>query len=283
MSSGESSEIKEVQPFRLTSDNLLGYLTGYDQDGGRIPQLDAESFPRILDLRSVRKSLYELDSAKTTFKEQEKARSLYFSLDKNNTDSTEIIFGTEKYRVPATEQLLDLFFQGNIPMIGVHTHPNVGMLSPEDYTPLLLDRGGAPLCRAVMVIDPSIQVLAIATKDTPRFSNIDSLHQYIKSFLKDYHSLEMLVSKAQTGLIEQQLKEIKERRIVQRLQERITQIRTGIHPSLDRFNRLVSSTEKTSAEIVEPMRNQELISTAKNMNVVLYSSFNYGAFFKWSA
>ena len=99
----------------------------------------------------------------------ERGRVLFFDTKTEKTGVTDITAG--KFR-ELFLPFVELYKEGKIPGIFLHTHPSLSMLSSDDYRKLLVDYigDGTRVLKGVMALCPDIQILALTTDKTPHLS-----------------------------------------------------------------------------------------------------------------
>lgn len=101
--------------------------------------------------------------------EGENGMTIFFDPKSGCVGSSEVSFGE---RSSVASELADVFERKYVPLLEVHTHPNGLMPSPQDYWPLITNgyvNVRASICKAIVVLAPNYQVMALATSETPIF------------------------------------------------------------------------------------------------------------------
>lgn len=103
----------------------------------------------------------------------ERESVIYWDRISNVVDMTDPVYGD--YTSVMGPRLAEIRRQKRIPLIKKHTHPNDALPSPNDYYPII--RGDL---RAILVLCPNLQILALSTSLTPILSSThaDALTDY---------------------------------------------------------------------------------------------------------
>ncbi len=177
---------------RINSENIFRYLQGFkttssgEQMFGR-----REEFAKVIDLGPVVSDSikYMYDNPKYMFNQQglsvpvEQLRVIYFvygHLGSSEIRSTDISYGTEDSVV--MKPSLDQAIQNNgIPIIQIHTHPNDFMFTPDDYLFLIWGTSETSfrMLQSVIVACPGLQVMALATNETPIYESVKDASNYL--------------------------------------------------------------------------------------------------------
>jgi hypothetical protein len=133
-------------------------------------------------------------------------RTVYCDPENATIQITEIVEGQPSApgEDPTVEPgVLSTLRDGHIPLLPVHVHPENGMLNDFDYAVLLQKAypDGQPAVRASMVLCPDMQILAVATNETPAPMESDQIDAFLEHWDKrfkneDREGLEMLETKA---------------------------------------------------------------------------------------
>lgn len=192
----------------INSDNFLAYLVGegdfaYAENGRfrfskklRLPYLTSsliELFestqPGNVFSDQDREASSKTDFTETSF-ETEQAKEAYRKLTTELEDfahmqavversrTVYLDYNDNQFRVsPITHHrfdagkvdTIDIWNQGNLPLMEIHTHPDNTLLSPVDYWRILgrvFSDSPEGLIRSAILICPDIQILAVATNET---------------------------------------------------------------------------------------------------------------------
>lgn len=116
----------------------------------------------------------------------EQARVVFSNM---GTDKLGVTSSTHGYRhevdpLPAIEEATK---QNGLPLMFIHTHPEDVLFSPEDYALMMIkvnaENLSARLMSAAIVLTPEMQLMAIATTDTPMVNGED-----VKKMLNKWHN-----------------------------------------------------------------------------------------------
>lgn len=125
----------------------------------------------------------------------ESSSVIYFDTNEKVITVSPINFG-EFERVEVST--LDILKKGNLPMIEIHTHPSDNLFSPIDYLRMLVDLDcGTPVVKSIMVLCPNMQVLALATRETPAL-DVDEANERLEVLDRTY-SVESLKERMLTN------------------------------------------------------------------------------------
>ncbi len=96
----------------------------------------------------------------------ERGRTIYYNPDRQYIGASDITHGQF---AKVTSNIIDIIDAGNIPILDAHTHPENSFFSIKDFDALLINAyaGNKRLVNGVVVLCPDIQVLALATTQTP--------------------------------------------------------------------------------------------------------------------
>lgn len=99
----------------------------------------------------------------------ERASTVYMDFVNGRIANTKIVEGEYRSVLPDGAELLEISDRGDLRLIDVHTHPTDTLFSPPDYYQLI---AGDPehnlrLFKAIIVLCPDIQIMAIPTSQTP--------------------------------------------------------------------------------------------------------------------
>lgn len=226
----------------------------------------------------------------------ERSRIIYYDPQNGRTAATEVKSGSV---FEVSSELLTVWNQKKVPLIEVHTHPIESLPSIQDYLPVLVDPlgiGEDRLIRAVEVLTPNHQILALASAQTPRYPP-DKALEIVNSAAKGISDAEMLVS------INNQIGELYSRigsfgvsnidrasflyehfgripganYLITRLLHGYATLRLG---QLANEQRRLS---KQSADIEQHLINQEEINFVRQNWIKLYLSSDFENFYEFSA
>lgn len=216
--------------------------------------------------------------------------------------TTEVILG-DYVSVPGGFHSIDeTIFSEKLPLIHLHTHPDNVLFSPNDYYPLITRAalyGYGRRLKAVMVLCPSLQVLALATARTMLLSSDEAsrligdwsltvegdaegkavasameqlMIEHIRRTQEDVGRTAMLTQTITRGTPLSR----KERRGLRRKTEKGY---TAFQGRERRFEQTLAELENRAAAL----NNAELLEFARMINVALYMSTNTVDFYKFSA
>lgn len=154
----------------------LGYRLNEAQRTNMLAQLGNRQAGSTGDVFEGLKSGVEDDFRRLVFSQgvAENARAFYLDPD-GGIKVSGIIQGDH---TSVDSQVPQLVEDGKIPLLEAHSHPRDSLPSAQDYWPLLTTWDDDPtlpsICRGVMVLCPSIQVLALSTFQTPRLKFNDA-------------------------------------------------------------------------------------------------------------
>lgn len=232
--------------------------------------------------------------AKSGFVEQ--ARVVFSDLDSGKLGVTSSThgYGYEADPSPAIEEATK---QNGLPLMFIHTHPEDVLFSPEDYALMMIKVGtenlSARLMNAGIVLLPEMQLMAVATTDTPMVSGeevnklLSERHDRIESGQSDVlkRSLDMLGKIYERRKVVEGVAAIKKavgEKYASLIDEQAKQfnIQEGEAEQLERMS---GDTERKSKNEGAQFINSELVSFAKEIGVKLYFSQDMRTFKEFSA
>jgi predicted nucleic acid-binding protein len=227
--------VENKKPLHISSDNLIGYLVGKTETNDGVFRGDLDDFDKQIELpeeiHRVIKEMYEskkesailggksyneqrmrladeLDNVTSglgsTYLETiqadvivEQARVVYLDSKTLELKATSPVCGSG-VEVDIWDSIVEGTEKGLLVM-GIHTHPDSGMLlSITDYSQIII---GEPankmrLLNAQMILCQDIQVLAIATKDTPLFSDPNDVGKLVNERNNDINNNEVNLTRS---------------------------------------------------------------------------------------
>lgn len=226
----------------------------------------------------------------------EVGRAVYAGVKSDEIAATSMVFGYGN-EVDLTSVVKEATKKGGLPFVTIHTHPNEGFFSPDDFSQLIFNIGNVdePMryIYAEMVLLPGMQLLAIATDDTPLLHPEDA-SSLTQAKMTDLESAQIEVLSNSLEL----LQNIGERkRIIETLRE-MRKVVGEEHADLfdkekERLGIRENESEeldKVSAEVAEQVSNIESrkltsiqFSFARELNLKLYFSRDMRTFKEFSA
>lgn len=76
--------------------------------------------------------------------------------------------------------------KGGLELMDIHTHPDDVLFSAQDYTSLCGSKYGQRYMKAALVLCPTIQMLAFATKNTPKLS-LNQSYEYAAAWKETFN------------------------------------------------------------------------------------------------
>lgn len=243
----------ENAPKNVLGDQIVNYLTGLRKDGEFMEEVSPESLPlrftlpltdtlMAIDNLPIQGFLYPEDIRK-----QAEASALILANRGVNTEKIlEILKDT--HQVAKSERAVGLYLdtstmeikytkvkigdhsnvedprigfeaRNNIMFLEIHTHLLPSLPSPVDYGPLLIDRGSARFCRGIVVLCPGVQVMAVATNQTPKYSD----------------PIEFVAK----------VKELSQNELLQEISEQFIAILKGLSPEIENLSRVFRERAKS--------------------------------------
>lgn len=184
------------------------------------------------------------------------------------------------------------YLEGGLPLIDLHNHPESQLFSPADYAEMLLAfQDDRRLIRGMVVLCPEGQLLALATRDTPKFTDwkdgfamIDRLkaeqEESHVGMMTPFEELKMAILSGHADLC------ARESQIISSLgssENDVCQSKSIIEESTRKSIELLDTTVVSQVNISSKLINQQGIATAHEMGVVLYWATDGGHFTKFSA
>lgn len=191
------TEAGTVEPYPETAtrqeaqEQLSLYLFGADTMKG-----GPREFPPALDLGLFENYMRELHGQRKTISQEltpgndvigikpvnmegegEVTKTVYYDIKTDSVGITDIVRGDLS---SARSSLIDAFGDDKFPIMEMHTHPNKSLPSIIDYQFMLLGNPEARIrgVKAIAVLCPQMQILALATDETPMLAP-DQLHQLL--------------------------------------------------------------------------------------------------------
>jgi hypothetical protein len=150
-------------------------------------EYDDPSFPAYLEpLRGM-----FAEAAKEYAEEKgkgERSKVIYYDFERRIIWNTETTHGEYATTTVPTYDLFSTLIPGNgegrkLPLLEVHTHPENGLFSPKDLLRMVHGSGQVRGIRGSVVLCPDIQLLALATAQTPVYPQ-----SHISQFLEEWES-----------------------------------------------------------------------------------------------
>ena len=316
---------------RIGSDNFIDYLTGYKKTSEGLLRGDLDDFEKQIEVpeevHQTIKEMYEQKreavSGMGAFTMQR--RTAYASqidallpgvqekmLNENDQPVTieqaRVVFVDMKGRLGSTSseygygEEVDMGVpfresreKSGLPVIAIHTHPKDANFSFPDYQPLVL---GNPhenmrLVSSNIVLCPDMQIMAVATKDTPILTN-EKVDKLIKDKMDENQKKDVAIM---AKMIET-MKSLSDRKQVVDTLDMLKKTAGEKFPDVvenarKEHNVQEGESEKIKGEMVEVTKNTanempqslnaDLFAFAKEMNVKLYFSQDMRTFKEFSA
>lgn len=171
--------------------------------------------------------------------ELERGQTMYLNREDYNTYLTGIRHGGPYSVERDLENILDA---NNIPVLEMHTHSTDVLPSSADYLTLTLDpyNDGGHIIRAIIVLCPRIQVLAVATRNTPSFSSWEEARQFADE-------------------VQDQFFQLKRERIIQLFQRKQAIEKVRSEAEVENFRRTIESVAHMERKLMNgPITYEEL-------------------------
>lgn len=253
-------------------------------------QKRAAEFRRTSDNKIIQKVTDVLDQQADEEGLLEASRDIYHSISKEAIYATEIRYGSG-FSVKNT--IFETYGLG-FPLLAVHTHPESQLPSVDDYVNLMMAfDDNRRVLSGIVVLCPEGQILALATKDTPRFGHWEeaiNLTEEIKmeqgqEKVRETDEYELwkkgiLGVFADTCIAESRLvaeaKEKGDQNVTLEAQKRIEETTTNVQVEIGSINKL--EMDKLAKVI-----NQQGVANANRLGICLYWSNDGESFIKFSA
>lgn len=216
--------------------------------------------------------------------------------------TTEVTFGDYTSVRGAVHSIDETIFSEKLPLMQLHTHPDDILFSPNDYYPLITKTalyGYGRRLKAVMVLCPNLQVLALATARTMLLSSDDAnrlLGDWSRT-VEDDEGSKAVASNIEQLMIEHDRRTQEDLERTAMLAQTITSgtplsrkerrgLRRKTEKRLTAFQGRERRFEQTLAELknrIAALENAEVLEFARMINVALYMSTNTVDFYKFSA
>lgn len=229
----------------------------------------------------------------------ERGTVFYYDPDTDNYQISPIEHGSF---TSVKSSIVEVGSSGKMPLIRFHTHPIVALPSPMDYSFMVLQSGtSARFINAIMVLCPQMQILALATPQTPFLSDSDIItvsDQFQNDLEQDSKTIELRQQEA--AIIENHLAQVGE--LAQRIYRTHTQNcnnQKEITPELENqifidYNEQVKPLDQELKARLGPAHleflnhgektlNEALIRVARLWHIQLYSSTDRSQFTKFSS
>lgn len=226
----------------------------------------------------------------------EQARVVFEDPQTGELGSTASTFGYGS-EVSLFEPIQEAIGQGCLPVLPIHTHPRDANLSFDDYSLMLTGIGNNQhdrLMTSTMVLLPSMQILALATKDTPVFGNGQDLDKFKSSHHEEFRQNEILLMKQFIELMQKLAKRqdlIKMAEMVRStlgekhkdvVEQALSQydIKGGESEELEQ---MMAAAQKKGTDASAKLINSALIAFGRELHVKLYFSLDMRNFKEFSA
>jgi len=196
------------------------------------------------------------------------------------------------------------------PVVEVHTHPDNALFSPVDYTSMLSSlANGQRFYRGGIVLCPDVQILALATRQTPLYSYEEAVSltkrwtdeiyttqdRSLKKLKETYHAISQYGTGYMNTLAEEIAPQLAE---LEAMQERFKlsedEVKKAViaiiyqnRPTIDHddawHGRILSRARRKLNDESSRLNNELLIKLARDLNVRLYISDNLTDFVAFSA
>jgi hypothetical protein len=258
----------------IDSKNFIGYLRGMRKTGdGRAMYGEREDFAKVIDVGEViSEAINQLNTTpkfdEDSGRQLEQAVMVFWDVGNNKVGITNSVYGSadEVDPNPLRKEMLE---RGGFSMLEIHDHPDGGLLSPDDYFDLLIGNAEKNIraSMGVVILCPNMQVLALATVDTPIYNRQEDAIKFIN---------------AKTDEINRQTK----RSFIDGLNEvtaysrgnKISQYDQTSKQNMDLQTAILETSGKPEREI-----NAQLLALAYELNLKLYFSTDKRTFKEFSA
>ncbi len=211
----------------------------------------------------------------------EVSRAIYWDMEARQFEVTDFRVGE---LTETTAHWPEILWQdGNIPVIDSHVHPANALPSPVDYLPLITDMGdGRRAMRGLFVVCPDVQILALATKNTP-IMDFQTASDRLKDLgeLYSFDQEQIIALNQERDRIDKQI----EATLLTMLEEH----RSKPSRELDREATVVMMTDALSLwaqkffELCNQAYNRQQMKAARALNLKLYASFDMKNFTAFTA
>lgn len=283
----------------------VGYVFSQNERDEMTKKPEDVSFETVF--QETAKAFYEKNKDFADIKAHTERCRVLFAGEGNKIKSTRIVHG-EFTNVLIGPILLKAYRSGKL-LTEVHTHPEDSLLSPIDYQALISEVKQERLMKASIVLCPGIQILAIATPQTPllqiedtgpyinqkveaikkcidpRISTVFGRHQRLTDITSKFHV-------SQLGKVFEEMKALQEKEArgeltKQEVEAELAYLLEKGKIESDAFGeKLARVSKKTSDKAwatsnkLEEALNLEI---ARELNIKLYYSTNFRDFKEFSA
>lgn len=327
-----TQETEIPKPFvKIGSDNFIAYLEGVTETAEGVVRADLNDFEKVIDVpEEITHTIGEMyeqrmraetgvgevagayrasyvtqidamlpgikdDLSDESVKEVEieQARLMYMDTQSKLRATSPLYgFGQEVDIGKTFKEALD---NNGLPILPIHTHPKDANFSIQDYKQILIGNPQKEVryFNSMMILCPDIQVLAVATKDTP-IMEPDKADELIGTRMGELNQKDVNLM---GGLIDNLQKMAERKRVVDTLGALKAKVGDQfpdiINDAYQQHNvqegesdQIAEAMEQTSKQVANERSrgtNAELFAFSKEMNVKLYFSTDMKTFKEFSA
>jgi hypothetical protein len=190
MEQPQKIEVGSKKIARIGTDNFIDYLTDKKETDKGLLRGDIDDFEKQIEMpeeiHNAIKEMYEEKRGSKPPLNVEQARVIYFDRGKRNIRSTSSTYGSDTW-VDMGEPIQEVVSKNGFPIIGIHTHLEDINLSFNDYLLMLSKKPEEEIkmFKAEMVLLQSMQIMAVATDNTPLFINGNGLYEFVRSHVSE--------------------------------------------------------------------------------------------------
>lgn len=226
----------------------------------------------------------------------EQARVIYSDLDNDEIKSTKSVFG-HGYEVDPRDVLTEAANNNGVPLMLVHTHPEDVFFSPQDFALMMVkissENISARLMNAGIVLLPDMQIMAIATADTPMVTGMEtgniigSKNEAMEMGTTDIlkKGLDLLNQIHERRKVVEGVAAIKEAvgKENEAIVEEVAKKFNILEGESEMLEKLQQNNEKDTRDEGARFHNSELVGFAKEIGIKLYFSQDMRTFKEFSA
>jgi len=180
----------------INSDNFIWYLTGGQvTSSGDLFSGNKEDFAKSIDVGPIISGAISDIYATPKFNESEhtqleQARIVYFDMDTDQVRVTAPEYGTTD-AVNMGSLRREVIADHNFPLLEIHDHTNGGLFTPPDFISLIIGNSqtGVRFGQGIMILCGDLQVMGLATKETPLFDQSDKAVELVQAQMAEVKSI----------------------------------------------------------------------------------------------
>lgn len=285
------SQVEFGQPRQvINTENLIRYLQGFrttesgEYMGGRM-----EDFARSIDVGTfISHTISEMYAAprfnEAGNEQLEQGKIVYAEINTNQIKATSSAYGTanEINFLPLKQEVAT---NRGVGVLEIHDHPGYGgLFTPPDYISMIFGNTRKKLraINGIMILCPGMQVMALATDETPIFDYPLKANEFVNTRMVDIRGQEEQAIKEDLADLQT---EVNNRASIELIGHVLTQAGRGdiVGQALQVANKRVDAAIKESFDKHYRVDNTLLVSLANELRVKLYFSTDMRNFKEFSA